>query len=354
MRSAAELIDLLAREPRRFDFFRAVDLVERLLEGSVPVGQAGPAEGESIRFEHDPSLIFHASDVLAIEPRDLAAGRRQTIIRTGFLGLTGVVSPLPMVMTEEVLAADASDQPAVRAFYDVIHHRVISLFYRAWRKYRFDATYDDEGRDPFTRRALALVGVDIAGALPERGVPPALLLALAPIVTQRNRSRQALVVALRRALPGVHVHVEPFVLRRSVLDAEQRVTLGVRNCVLGHDMAIGRSVADRTTRFRASISGLDATLLADLSPGGARYALLCAIIAQFSGCTLQAEVELEVGAEHVPRFRLGAPSGARLGESTRLGSRAERPVRCRFIAGAPDARPVFVQGEEGGEPAATP
>jgi type VI secretion system protein ImpH len=189
------------------------------------------------------------------------------------------------------------------------------------------------------------VGVDTAGAVPERGVPPALLLSLSPIVTQRNRSRHALEVALRRALPGVTVEIEPFVLRRTVLAAEQRVTLGVRNCTLGHDVAIGRSVADRTTRFRASIGGLDATLLADLSPGGARYDLLCAILAQFSGGTLEAEVELAVSAEHVPRFRLGAPTGARLGESTRLGSRTERPVRCRFVAGAPDARPVFVPVE---------
>lgn len=135
-----------------------------------------------------------------------------------------------------------------------------------------------------------------------------------------------------RVLPGIPFEVECFVLRRTELREEQRVTLGVRNSTLGVDMAIGRTVADRSGRFRVVLGPLTEEQAEDLEPGGRLHPTLLAILDHAGGGVLEAEVELVVAAEHVPRFALGVRKKAELGRSTRLAQRDAGPLRSRFLA----------------------
>ncbi|MGZ5971227.1 MAG: type VI secretion system baseplate subunit TssG, partial [Polyangiales bacterium] len=175
---------------------------------SVPVGGAGPASEEAIRFAHDPSLTFHAGDVSRIEPRVVRHERVFARITTTFLGLTGSASPLAAHMTESVLRAEANDEPAVREFYDLFHHRVLSLLFRAWKKYRFHAGYRSDATDDFTRRALCLVGVDVAGAVSRQALPPGDMLGLSRVASQRTRPSWMLQLVLERIFPGATVAIE--------------------------------------------------------------------------------------------------------------------------------------------------
>jgi type VI secretion system protein ImpH len=325
----ADLIAWLADDGKHFGFFQAVDVIERIARTAAPVGFTGPAAEEAIRFEHDPDLVFHPSDIKWIAPRDERAGRPHTIIRTTFLGLFGSVSPLPVNMAEDVLAADAAEQPSLRAFYDLFHHRLISLFFRTWQKNRLPSGHRVDMSDAFTRRVLSFVGVDVAGALPRRSPPPFDLLGLAPLLARRVRTPHALSVMASRVLEGISVRVESFVLRRTALSPEQRVTLGVRNTRLGVDTAIGGTVADRAGRFRVMMGPLSSEHFTAVSPGGRLYPALAALCDHFGGGTLEAEVEIEMSAEQVPRFRLGG--GTRLGRSTRLGAQSAQPLRSRFV-----------------------
>jgi type VI secretion system protein ImpH len=328
----AHLRALLARDGKRFEFFRAVDLIERMSPEAVPVGHAGPAEREALRFEHDPELTFHTSDVRFVRPADPASGERYTRIRTTFLGLFGVVSPLPVSMSEDVLAADANESPGLREFYDIFHHRVLGLFFRAWQRSRLHASHRSDARDPFTARALAFVGVDVRGASPARGLPPLVQLGLAPLLARRARTAAALEVVAARVLPDIPLKVECFVLRYTEMRPEQRVTLGVRNSTVGIDMAIGKRVADRSGRFRVKLGPLTQEQADAVAPGGALHDTLLAVLDYGAGGVLEAEVEVTMAADQVARFRLGAARGASLGRSTRLGTREPAPLVSRFVA----------------------
>lgn len=353
-KSDAALIELLEREGQRFEFFRAVQLLHRLAPGAVPVGEGGPAGQEPIRFAHDPSLTFHSGDIVKIEPRVVRDGHVFTRVTTSFLGLTGAASPLAPYMTEEVLRADAADDPSLRQFYDLFHHRVLSLLFRAWKKYRFGAGFRSDATDPFTKRSLSFVGVDVAGALPKHGLPPGDLLALAPIISQRTRPARSLQVVLERLFDGADVRVESFVARRVRVNEQERALIGIQNNVLGRDMTIGKTVIDRSGAFRVVVGPVGYDLFQAFLPGGQHHERLKRIVDQFSGGVLEPELELRLDKEAAPRFQLGRERGGILGKTTHLARADEKPMRVRVVLGEnnADAKPRVVYSDDDAMPAA--
>jgi type VI secretion system protein ImpH len=350
-KSDTALIEALHTEASRFDFFRAVQLLHRLHPGSVPVGETGPVGDEPIRFAHDPSLTFHAGDISAIQPRWERQGRIFAKVTTTFLGLTGAASPLAPFMTEEVFRADQADDSSLREFYDLFHHRVLSLLYRAWKKYRFEAGFRSDASDAFTKRAMCFVGVDVAGALPRHGLPPGDLLALAPIIGQRTRPARSLQVVLERLFDGASVQVESFVARRVRVNEQERALLGLQNSTLGQDFTIGKTVIDRSGAFRVVVGPVGYELFEAFLPGGRHHDRLKRIVDQFSGGVLEPELELRLDKEAAPRFQLGKERGGVLGKNTHLARADEKPMRVRVVLGenTGDAKPRVVY-EDGTEP----
>ena len=87
-----------------------------------------------------------------------------------FLGLTGPSGVLPRHYTELLLQRIREKDFSLRDFLDLFNHRLISLFYRAWEKYRLPIGYErsqlddpDEQPDPVTRGLYCLVGLGTAG-----------------------------------------------------------------------------------------------------------------------------------------------------------------------------------------------
>ncbi|HEY2407211.1 MAG TPA: type VI secretion system baseplate subunit TssG [Polyangiaceae bacterium] len=330
-----DLKQSLASGGTRFSFFPAVFLLQRLWPDAVPLGELGPVAKEAVRFRHDHRLIFNPGDVSSIVLRRDRQGRiSHAELTETFIGLTGTVSPLSAAMLEDVLQAEANDEPSLRAFYDLFHHRIASLFFRAWKKYRFAASFRVGGDDIFTRRALAFVGIDSAGPTPDSGLGPLEQLALAPLLALRVRSGRTLEVVLRRAIgplaPGAHIWVEPFVQRRVEIDQEERVALGVRSTTLAVDMVIGPSVMDQSGRFRVHIAPVSHDVYESLMPGGRHYSRVRNVIEFFSRGHLEAELEVEVEGKS-SGFVLGSERSSRLGATTQLGEAGAHALRMRVL-----------------------
>lgn len=326
------LVALLESEGRRFGFFQAVQLLHRLVPGSTPVGELGPPHTEPVRFQHDPSLVFHAGDVDAIRmEQHNGAGSLRAVMTTTFLGLTGTASPLATVFGEEVLRADAAGETSLRGFYNLFHHRLVSLFYRTWKKYRFTASFRLDASDTFTRRMLSFVGIDVAGAVPQRGLQPLEVLSLAPLVASRTRPARTLQIVLERVLPGAKVAIEPFILRRVLIREDDRTLVGKQNNVLGANFTIGRTVADRSGRFRVLVGPVDYPTFESLMPGGKEHSRLRDVIRQFAPAHLEPELELILSTDNAPRFQLGTDRGGRLGVTTHLPMRENRAMRARVV-----------------------
>ncbi|MCV6610322.1 MAG: type VI secretion system baseplate subunit TssG [Amphritea sp.] len=95
---SSSLTQLLLRDSHQFDFYQAV----RLLEKNAPakVGYQGSVAQERVRFAGHPSLAFASSDIARV--RFDPGGK--AVLESNFIGLYGAPSPLPVHVTESVIA----------------------------------------------------------------------------------------------------------------------------------------------------------------------------------------------------------------------------------------------------------
>src|SRR6478609_1286121 len=332
----------LAESGHKFGFFAAVTLLHRLRADGVPVGELGPIADEVVRFRHATSLNFHSGDIEGIAVPEQGPVR----LTSTFMGLFGSVSPLSVRFSEDVIRAEEEDQPQLRAFYDLFHHRLISLHYRAWKKYRLATTFRQSSEDISTKRMLCMVGVDAHGARAASGLNRLELLELAPLLSMRSRPPRVLVLALRRLLPGVGVTLDQFVERKAVIDEEDRMQVGVRRNRLGVDYTLGARVLDRTARFRLNLGPVDYDACETFMPGGARYPVLRRVIEQFTRGTLECEVDVLLNTHQAPGYCLGGNRGALLGFNTRLGRGGDGKRSCMRVLltdNPDDARPTLIE-----------
>jgi type VI secretion system protein ImpH len=108
--------------------------------------------------------------------------------------------------------------------------------------------------------------------------------------------------------------------------------LGVQNTTIGEDFVIGRTVIDRSGRFRVVIGPVDYQVFEALMPGGRYHTTLRKIIEQFSRGVLEAELELRVKEDDAPRFQLANPRGAVLAQNTTIASAKRKgAMRARVV-----------------------
>src|SRR5205823_27398 len=134
---------LLWEEPFVFDFFQAVRVLERLAKDRKPVGRTGSPRDEVVRFRAHLSLTFPPSSIYDLQrPTEALPLPLMTV---AFMGLYGPSGVLPRHYTELLLRLNwegkGDEKHTLRQWFDLYNHRFISLFYRAWEKYRLYFPY---------------------------------------------------------------------------------------------------------------------------------------------------------------------------------------------------------------------
>ena len=77
-----------------------------------------------------------------------------------FMGLTGPSGRAAAVLHRADRRAAASARTArCSSFFDIFNHRMVSLFYQAWEKYRFAIAYERGERDRFSHHLMDLIGI---------------------------------------------------------------------------------------------------------------------------------------------------------------------------------------------------
>ncbi len=348
------LAERLFAEGYSFDFFQAVRLLERMAPTRRIVGDEGPPSAEAARFRAHLSMSFPASAIHQIEPP--TASTPAPSVTVTFMGLTGPSGVLPRHYTEMIMRvrdARGPERYVPRDWFDLFNHRMISLFYRAWTKYRFWLCYERgeyslPDPDLFTECVYSFIGLgtkslrnrlrvavrlDGEGAQRERvlaRVDDLALLYYAGLLAHRPRSA----VSLERLLEdyfGIPVRVVQFQGEWLRLDPESQTQVSAEgnDGAMGVNVIVGDRVWDIRSKIRICLGPLSyerfASFLPDQSPTPERKAFfkLMHLVRLYVGPALKVEVQLILQASDIPRCRMqhAGGKGPRLGWNTWLNSR---------------------------------
>jgi type VI secretion system protein ImpH len=335
-RDSPGLIDQLFEDPHRFEFFQAVRLLERTLTRQH--GQSADLLPTQLRFRNSSSLSFPSSEIESLKVRWKQAGEgggeprelEHIEITPAFMGLLGVSGALPYVYTEQIAQRELYQKDfAARSFLDVFSHRVLALFYKAWKKSRLQLQYETDRRNRFAPMVLALAGIGQtpltdrlrpeAGGVNDEG-----LAFFAGALQQRTLSARQLQQLLSRYLK-VPVRIEQFRGRWYTLPPEARTVLGLSGGQLGRNALSGERVWQRDLRVGVVLGPLDRRMFQRFLPGAPGATALRELLTLLSGVSLEYEIKIMLRADAVSSSSLGSgrsPLAGRLGWDTYLQTRA--------------------------------
>jgi type VI secretion system protein ImpH len=299
------VIDRLLAEPQRFEFFQAVRLLLRWLEGQgVPARQALQAH---LRFPNHVSFGFPPGQIAALE-QETAPGASIPRFRLtpAFMGLLGAHGTLPWHDTERIVAHEArTDDGAARAFLDILSTRLLALFYEAWTKYRTDhlaGRQPDRGPSLLLPMLLALAGT--GPGIPHGGVGEATLGLHAGLLRGGPLSAAMLARLLAGHL-GVPVTVAPGAGHWDRLAPPERTALAEANAALGRTALLGERCWRPDLRVRVRLGPLARAQFERFLPGTPGACMLRTLLGLFGVATLSYEIELAVRRSELAPLRLG-------------------------------------------------
>ncbi len=315
-RSGCTAIEWLLAEPYRFEFHQAVRMIEQAL-------------GVSPGYRSRTSFEFPASEI-----QSLNAQNGKQVITVNFLGLAGVLGPLPHPFSELVI----SDKSGVAAaFLDIFNNRLIELFHEASKRHQPSLTPRPPQEGTIAAHLFAFMGLGLARVRESAGNIARSLPASAGLMARPIRTAAGMEKILEDHF-GVPVRVSQFTGKWRDLEPDQFTCIGSggRNQGLGKDAVLGKRVWDETgavtivigplhlrdyVEFLPSSGNSSASDSLPLPPPGTRRAELEKMIRFCLGTEHTADVHLRLMASEIPASQL-VPRGPRLGFTAflRLGA----------------------------------
>jgi type VI secretion system protein ImpH len=229
-----------------------------------------------------------------------------------FMGLIGPLGVLPLYYTEliqqRLMARDASAQ----VFLDIFHHRMLSLFYRAWQKHRFHIYYGRREFDRFSTHLLDLIGLGHKQLQDRQAVADDSLVSYAGLITQQPRSAVSLEGYLEDYF-GVPVRVEQFIGAWYRLDVPSQTRFNDEERLsesLGAGAVVGDEVWEPQARLRVVLGPLSLVRYLEFLPSGRAYRPLRALTRFFAGDEFDFELQLVLKRNDVPACELGVAGEA--------------------------------------------
>ena len=301
---AVELVRALEEAPYKFNFFQAMRLIEAGNPGLDRVGTGRRPSAEAVRLGQEPSLAFAPSMLASFQP---GKGDSADYLAGYFFGMFGPNGPLPLHLTEYVRDREhVNKDKTFRAFADIFHHRMMSLFYRAWAEARPTVQMDRPEQDNFATYVGATFGMGTAGLRDRDALDDHAKLFMAGRLSQQSRPAEGL-QAMLEELFLVPMLVEQYVGEWMMLPMEARLELGSSLSVasLGETATIGERVWGGQHKFRIICGPLTGKDFRRFLPGEKSLAKLCSTVRNYVGDELDWELRLLLVGDETPTAKLG-------------------------------------------------
>lgn len=302
-KTTPDLIAGLAANPTAFDFFRAVRLLEAAYPERPRIGTSIDPREDAVRFAQRPALGFARSTIDSFTD----GGAQPHELHVNFMGMFGPNAPLPLHITDYARdrETNAKDE-TLTAFLNVFHHRILSLFYRAWAVNQKAADLDRPEKAIFARFIGSFFGLGMAELRHRDAVPDWAKLYYSGWLAGQTRNADGLETILRDFFQ-MPVRILTFVGHWLRLPEHSVCRLGEEpdTGTLGRSAVIGSRVWDCQLKFRIRIGPVTMADLQRLLPGGETFVRLKSWVRGYSGDEFLWDVQVVLKKEEVPAIQLG-------------------------------------------------
>lgn len=286
-------------EPFQFEFFQAVRLLEKIYPDKKPVGREAMPHEEVVRFRSRVALDFPPSEIHDVkESFDEYYEREKLEMIVNFMGIIGVSGVMPSHYTEMAMSRIRYGDNTLWDFTDIFTHRVVSMFFRAWEKYRFPVAYE-RGDDSFTEYLFDFVGLGTKGLRGRMHIEDESLLPYSGLIMQKPHSATALAQIVGDYFQ-INAKLEQFFGQWIDLDKESITNLAQANSSLGVDAIIGTRIWDQQSKFRLILGALSYQEFSAFLPNGTAHKPLRSIVRFMINLEFDFDVQLILKAKEVP------------------------------------------------------
>ncbi len=321
------IFDQVARAPHAFDFYQVMRRLESLYcdRPERPRFGAGarPAD-EPIRLGQDPSLVFAPRNLGGLTAGKNGAPPRLSL---NFFGLLGPNGPMPLHITEYANERQRhAEDPTMSRFFDLFHHRLMLLFYRAWSTAQPTVGHDHPATNRFLLYIGALEGLGLGSTRNRDDFPdPAKLFYTGRLSGQsRNADGLAAMVGGFFRMPA---RVEQFMGSWLLIPNPHQWRLGAggsRGGALGGSTIAGQRAWSRQQKFRVTLGPLNRAQFTRMLPGHDSLKKLRSLVRNYAGDEHAWDVRLILDEQTEEPCRLGR---SMLGWTSWLGKQPKHGKR---------------------------
>lgn len=317
-RHLAELIESLTGQPWSVGFFQALRLIECLYPESPRLGTSRRPADDPVRLAQHPALSFESASLTSFEPREDDRPYRLTVRLLGLLGPNG---PLPLHLTDYAQERlQKFKDPTFSRFLDVFHHRMLSLFYRAWANNEPTVSYDRPDSDRFADYVGSLSGLGMTSLMHRDEISDRTKRYYCGHLSCQTKHPEGLQAMIREYF-GTPAELSEFTGEWVPIPSADILRLGYGQDVgmLGISTILGAEFWCCQHKFRIVLGPLGYDQYESFLPGGNRIRHLATLVKNYSGDELAWDVMLVLKREEVPPLCLDGRY--RLGWTTWLGER---------------------------------
>jgi len=314
--SRDDLTLLIDDHGNSLNLFAVMRLFENLDHELPKIGTSKRLAEDQVRFGQEVSLSFNPSEIFGLNKarQDLPP----KLLQFGF-GLFGPNGPMPNHMTEYLYEREHQYKDRHFAdFADIFHHRLLSLFYRAWAINQPYVELDRKNENQFSQYIGSFCGFNLPESQNDGGVHQVTKLAHAGLFSRQVRHPEGLKAILENYF-NVEVNILTWVGYWMSIPKSQQTRLGKSNgfSQLGETAVIGNKVWDVQSTFRVILGPLKLQRYLDFLPNGKSIKKLEYLVKLYFGEQYRFQLQMILKRDEVPMSWLG--SEMRLGWTSWLG-----------------------------------
>ncbi|EAA8946733.1 type VI secretion system baseplate subunit TssG [Salmonella enterica] len=283
-------------------FYRFLQWLEKTHPEYPPLGSSRRIGDDPVRLRPYAGMGFPAGEFKGIEINPDDNPDSPPTVRTTFMGLYGITSPLPTQYIDDITQRREGHE-TVEHFLDIFNHRLITQYYRIWRKHSYPASFEDGGTDAISQCLLGLAGLGIPGTAEHLDTPLSRFLGMLPALQVPGRTAEGVAQVVKMVTPDTTATVLPHHKRRVEVPELTLSTAG--GFCLGDHLVLGGVATDVNgtidirlyTESKADLQGW-------FPPDFTLYNDLLALLRVYLGWRYDAHISLTFPRRLLPRPRL--------------------------------------------------